>query len=496
MDALYELLALMPPGFRPQFSPKLNELYLFLTETERLTPRKAAKQFLGSEAKLKYFNNLRRELKTLLTRYLVAHPSWVDNKNKALIEDCYRRFAAYKILLLSSKRKVAIRMAERLVEDLKKVDLHSLLHIVLQDLLLHYATVDVSSALVKKYNQLVVEQTEIIRIESIVCLNYSRIIVYCNKQVSYTLPVIDEIKKWSDEVWTLRKKGLHHINRMIYLIKINRYRVVYDYENILNYCDEALDSFPKDHPNIRSLSFIFLYHKVPALLALGRLEVAKQIARKASSLVPVGNFNWHIILLKRIVVCLHAGDYQEAYDIFKAHQQKKYPAQNIKEYWSIIRAYLYFLVRRGKIGAYEKERFYLGKFMNEVPIYSKDKSGNNINILIAQILINMQRERYFPIIDKIDSLRSYTNIHIKNPETKRANIFINMILKMEAASFIRIATERKTKNLLERLKALSLKMGQNLAIEIIPYEVLWEEILAMLDDKFRPSRRNLVRLKK
>ena len=496
MDTLYELLALMPPGFRPQFSPKLNELYLFLSGKEGLTPREAATQFLGSEAKLKYFNNLRRELKTLLMRYLVANPSWVDNKNKALIENCYRKFAAYKILLLSSKRKTAIRMAERLVEDLKKVDLHGLLHLVFQDLLTHYATVDVSPTLVKKYNQLVIKQVEIVQIESTIRSNYSQVIAYCNRQISHTELVIKQIKQLSEQSWRLKKEGLYHINRMIYSIKVNMYGVMYDYENILKYCDQAIENFPEDHPNIRSLSFPFLYHKVPALLALGRLSTAKETARSASDLVSKGSFNWHIIMLKRMVVCLHAGDYQEAYDLFKAQQHKKYPAQNIQEYWSIIRAYLYFLIKRKKITAYEKERFYLGKFMNELPIYSKDKSGNNINILIAQILINMQRGRYIPIIDKIDSLRSYTNKYVRNPETKRANIFIHLILKMEAASFIRTATERKTKNLLERLNALSLKMGQNLAIEIIPYEILWQEILAMLDDKFRPSRHNLVRLRR
>lgn len=495
MDALYELMALLPSGFKPAFTPKLNELYYFLATTEQLTPREAASQFLGSEQKLKYFNKLRRELRTAIMRYVVANPSWVDNKNKALIEDCYRSFASYKILLLSNRRKVAIRMAENLLKDLKKVELHSMLHTVVQDLLVHYSTVDVSPKLVKKYKQMAKEHAEIIQIESIVRINHSQVVMYCNSRVSYTSKIVEKFIELDEQTWIFRRKGLHHINRLIYTVKVFRYMVVYDYEKIIKYCDEVLAGFPQEHPNIRSLSFFFLYHKVPALLALGKTMEAKEVARFASDLVPVGNFNWHLILLRRIVVCLHSAAYQEAYDIYNAHLQKKYPSKNIKEYWSIIRAYLYFLVKRGKIVAYQKERFYLGKFMNEVPLYSKDKSGNNINILIAQILINMQRERYIPIIDKIDSLRSYTSVHINNPETKRANIFINMIFKMEAASFIRTGAERKTEKLKQRLKELPLKMAQNLAIEIIPYEILWEEMLAMLDDKFRPSRRNLVRIK-
>ncbi len=76
-------------------------------------------------------------------------------------------------------------------------------------------------------------------------------------------------------------------------------------------------------------------------------------------------------------------------------------------------------------------------------------------------------------------------MYTRNPETARANILINMILKMEAASFHRAGTERKTKRLYEKLKATPLKWRKSLAIEIMPYEVLWEEILLMLEDKFR-----------
>jgi len=121
--------------------------------------------------------------------------------------------------------------------------------------------------------------------------------------------------------------------------------------------------------------------------------------------------------------------------------------------------------------------------LHEVPIDSKDRAGNKINILIIQILTQVQREQYGALIDRMEALEAYARAYTRNPETKRANLFIKMILQMNKASFHPVATERKTRATLEKLKNTPLGLGQNLAIEIIPYEVLWEEVLNLLKRK-------------
>ena len=202
-------------------------------------------------------------------------------------------------------------------------------------------------------------------------------------------------------------------------------------------------------------------------------------------MMPEGNFNWHLALIRRIIICLHSGDYQEAYELYKAHNNQACHYPTLREYWDIIWGYLYFLIKIEKIREYTKERFHLGKFLNDVPMYSKDKSGHNINLFIIQIIIRLQREQYGQIIDRIEALRTYVRTHTKNPETVRANIFLNMIIQMEAASFHQAATERKTQKLFAQLQKVPIRLGQNLAVEIIPYEILWEEMLNFLENKFR-----------
>ncbi len=487
MKGLYELIELLPKGFIPSFSPRLNKLCLFLIENRNLSQEVANKMYLGDVKRIKYFRELKNELKRSIVNYLIAYPSWQSYKHKEVYEECYRVYAMYKILLINNKRITAIDMAKNLLPKLQKLELHNMAHSVADDLLIHYSVMDVSAKQIKKYTNIInVELNNNIAFSQI-RKYYSRVTSICNTRESYNTVIKKEIGQIADMAYSFISEYRHNTNRFIYNILVCKYMVFHDYQGMITCCDEALNSFPNDHPASRSFSFTFLFHKISGLTALGILREAKRVARQASELVPVGNFNWHLVLLKRIIVSLHLGDYQEAYELYKAHTQQKSSFPLIIEYWNIIKGYFYFLIQVKLIEPHSKERFYLGKFLNEMPIYSKDKTGNNINILIIQILVQMTRGQFVKIIDRIDSLREYVRVYTWNEETKRANIFIKMILKMESARFHRKGTETKTKSLLQNLKNTPLRAGQNLAVEVMPYEVLWEEMLAILDNRYRKS---------
>lgn len=487
MTALYEMISLLPSGFVPVFSPRLNRLFLFLQSEPALEEEEATRRYLKDIKRIKYFNKLKNELKTVLTRYLIAYPSYATIKDKALFENCYHNLSIYRIFLLSYKRKAAIDIASKLLPKLLKLELHSFAHIVANDLHVHYSTIEASKILSRKYEKIADEQAEIVQAESVIRKHYCNVALIGNTRESFTKPVILQFIEATKECLPYLRFNSSHLNRLIYSIVVSRYIAEYAHEQIIYYCDKALASFPRDHPNSQSLKFTFMHKKIPALIAMGALKDAKLVAKQICQMVPPGNFNWHLALSKRVLICLHAGDYQEAYELYKAHSKESCLSEAMMEYWNILRGYIYFLIRVGKIREYEQERFSLGKFLNEMPVYSKDKAGNNINILLIQIIVLLERGHYGRIIDWVESLMAYARSYTRNPETARANLFIKMIIKMESASFHRAATERKVQKLYENLLKTPLKLGQNLAIEIIPYEILWAEVLNMLDNKFRGS---------
>ncbi len=450
-----------------------------------MTEKEASIKFFGTKERSNYFNKMKVQLRTQLGHLLIAWPSSPDNKYRAAYEECYKDFTVYKLLLMKGKRKTAIEIAKSLIPRLEKSEIHSLLHLVAHDLHFHFGSIKGNSRAMKKYERIAGRQLEIMRAESMIRMYHTRVGFICNTRDSFTPSIVKEIEQAADHVTPLLQLGSSHLNRFIYTIIISRYAVVYDNENIIRYCNEALASIPKNHPKGKSFRFSFMYKKVLPLLALEQIVEAKAIAKEICQMMSVGGFNWHTALFKRLIICFHSGEYQEAYELYKAHKQKTYPNTTISDYWKILHGYLYFLIQAGKIEPYSEERFNLGKFLNDTPVHAKDKAGQNISILIIQILTWMQRDQFGKVIDRIESLREYARNYTLNPETKRANIFINMIIKMEKAQFHRSATELKTKSLYQKLKAIPLKFGQNLAIEIIPYPVLWEEILSMLRDQPR-----------
>ncbi|MEM1321292.1 MAG: hypothetical protein AAGG75_13640 [Bacteroidota bacterium] len=490
MLVLYELINMLPLSFEPTFSKRLNDLF-FLLKKEKLTEAEAAARLIGDNLSRKYFNKIKNDLRKALVNYIMVYPStWADTKQKQLCDHCYKNFTIYKTLLLSGQRTAAIEIASSILTKAISAELFEVAYTIASDLEYHYSAINIKTSAVRKYTQLANQFLQLVDQERIVRYQHNRIKQIHLSSKSITAADITSFEEAIEVVSPLIQLNSPKLNRLIYDIIVMRYYATYHYAPIVHYCDEAIATFPSSHPNFTALKFNFLQRKIPALIALGSTSEAKIIAKQAGQMVSKGTFNWHLILIQRVEACFHNSEFQEAYELYKAHAKYGCRFSILTEYWLIIRAYLYFFIQIGRITPYSEERFNLGKFLNEIPFYSRDKSGVNINILIVQILVQIQREQFGRIIDRIDALRAYAHQHTRSPETARAYLFIQMIIKMEAASFHRAATERKTKKLLDKLQNTPLRIGQNIAVEMVPFDFLWQEILALLANKFRGIKLN------
>ncbi len=487
MIALYELIQLLPASFEAPFRNRLNELYLFLRQHPGLSEKEAAQHFL--EGNDKHFNKLKNQLKEAICAYLITQPAnWADNDQKQTFDTALKQFTVSKILLAASRRKAGIERALAVLKKLEYLEAHALIYSVAIDLQFHFSSIDPNAKLARYYAKVVEQQTEFIRIESEVRLAYSRIGLLCNKRNSYPPSIVIEVEAIAKKCEGYSNVASTPIRRFVHTIQAIRYIISYDYEHTIQQCNAALRAFDRSYANYNAICFDFISKQIPALLATGQLKKAKEMAKKAGQMMPKGQFNWQYALLCRVIVCFHQGQYQEAYDLAKAKGKATPSYPILAEQWKIIKGYMHFLILTGHIEPYREERFPLGKFMNEVPIASQDKTGSNINILLVQILIQMYRGEYGKIIDRIDALRDYVRTYTRNPETIRANLFLTMILKMEAASFHRAGTERKTGRLLKKLMQTPIALSQNIGVEIIPYPVLWQMMLTLLENKFRTPK--------
>jgi hypothetical protein len=187
---------------------------------------------------------------------------------------------------------------------------------------------------------------------------------------------------------------------------------------------------------------------------------------------------------------IYSEDYLSAIELIIAVNEKKYLKKfpNYLEIINTVLGYLNLLIDFKFIKISNKLKgkvpeFRLGKYLNSVPIFSKDKRGINISILLLHIAFLLQRKDYNTIIDRTDSLNQYAYRYLRRDDSFRSNCMIKMVIQMTKADFHPARTERYTADLLIQLKSVKLAgSGENIEIEMIPFEVLWEIMLKSLKD--------------
>jgi hypothetical protein len=100
---------------------------------------------------------------------------------------------------------------------------------------------------------------------------------------------------------------------------------------------------------------------------------------------------------------------------------------------------------------YIGKKFSIGKFINETPVYSKDKRGHSITILVLQILFLLQRKKYGEVLDKMDALNMYCYRYLRKGHTFHSNCFIKMVLEIPKGYFNRTAATRKAQRSVDRI---------------------------------------------
>ena len=160
--------------------------------------------------------------------------------------------------------------------------------------------------------------------------------------------------------------------------------------------------------------------------------------------------------------------------------------ENFKEIFFTTLGYIHIVVDSGIAGDSKEiskkvPEFKLGRFLNTTPVFSKDKRGINVSILLMHIAFLLQRKDYNAIIDRTDSLNQYAYRYLRKDDSFRSNCMIKMVIQMTKADFHPVRTARYTADLRKQLSHVTLAgSGENIEVEIIPFEVLWDIMIKAL----------------
>ncbi len=414
-----------------------------------------------------------------------------STRQKAFFE-CYKKWSAAMTLMIRNAKITGIDQLERLLRYAQQFEFTELTLDILRVLRLQYSTVDGD---IEKYEHIKIQYLEYEKIwlmESKAEFYYSELMAQYTNSKSTKTEVMDQAKAYYLELEGFMSEchsfKLHLFGRMVHLLIYNS---INDYVSTARLCEEAIAFFDKKEYDSGLPLQVFYYNLVVCYLQLGEFEKGQQVISRCEYYFEEGSFNWFKLQELFFSLAVKTEHYEEAYHLYEKvtnfpHFKDK--QTQIVEMWNIFQAYIFYLIRVEKIPesilSERSKRFKMGKFINDITLFSKDKRGMNISVLIIQILYAIADRDYKKSLDRIDGIGKYCARYLKDADTFRSNCFIKMLLQIPLANFHKEATARKVEKHLKALKSLEAgTASQSHEIEIVPYEALWEMAVESLQYK-------------
>ncbi len=478
---------------------KIQQLYQAILADELPNDEVAAKILTPNAKNASTYRKLKANYRKLLintTFFLnLDQPSY--NQRQVAYYECYREWAAIKILLGKNARKAAVELAHKVLRYAEKYEFTSLCVEITSLLRLHYGVREGNRKKFDNFN---------VRYHHYKVINDAELEIeelYAELMLTFTIFKGDkkEISRMAETSYELVKdriKQHQSYGLLLYgsLIQYMIYSGENNYVQTLAVCNQVILDFKKKKYTAAVPLQIAYYQKVICQIQLKRFDDGEESAKECLKLIDYGSFNWFKYNELYFTLLAHTGKYQELLPLYFnsiSNRRFKYLDDNSKEVWVLYKAYLHYLSELGEIdvSTYAKEftTFKLNKFLNEIPEFSKDKTGMNIAVLVLHILFLILLRKYDQAIDRIEAIEKYISRYINKGDTIRSKYFIKMLLTIPNANFHKAAVIRKSEAYHKKLIATPLDVSnQQYKLEIIPYETLWSFVLESLDNKFYKRR--------
>lgn len=475
--------------------PKLGTYFNALLNNTFSTENEAACHFFGTGKDHPNYQKFRNKFKRALVNsiFLLDLRQYASTLRYLSYFESHKDWAAAKILVVKGAKVAGVSLCRKILKEARKYEFTDLCVQVTSFLRQHYGTVKGDAQKFKKYNDLYKHYERVWMLENKAEELYIDLTInYVNNKGTKT-----ELHTKATECYNMLKDDMqtcdaYRLHLCGNLIRLMIYSSVNDNENTIKICDEAIEFFEKKGDDAHMPLQVFLYQKVQCYTQLKKYEAGEDAVQKCLSVIEEGSFNWFKLQEAYFILAMHTRQYQSAYNIFSQvvnQSQFQFLPSHIAEMWKIYEAYVHYLILFEQIRPKNSDkyfsRFKLNRFLNETPLYSKDKRGMNIPILIIQILLLVHKKKFNAIADKMEAIEKYCTRYLRQGDTFRSSCIIKMLLQIPAARFHQAAVARKVQHYLDKLGEFPLDLAnQAPEIEIIPYEDLWDFALASLGNNF------------
>lgn len=284
----------------------------------------------------------------------------------------------------------------------------------------------------------------------------------------------------------------HSFHIAFYSLKSKMYTITAQYQSATKIHEEAIQYFEaRPYPCNTALN-IFYYLEIANCVYLGHYERGRDCLKKALDLALVGSVNWYNTLEIGFYLRMHEQDWTGAAKIYTTairHKRFNVLRDTKREIWHILGAYLFIMQKlTGSVlpdGTIPKIKS--SKFRNDIKDFSHDKTGMNIAILAAEVLLNFIEEKDDELWDRISALEKYRERYLRNNEdTHRSQLFIKILSILSKYNYDRNKFLEKVEPYLAEIRRAPLQLSnQAYELEIVPYEHLVYAIAGQLHQRQR-----------
>jgi len=477
----------------PDANSKFQQLYDLVQSGQIHSDTQAMSQlYPGNSNPKESYSKLKNRLKNRLINTLffidINQPQFTDIQQAFFT--CNKNWMAARTLLSRGATNSAIKLSESTIRIALKFEFTELIIYLSKQLMWHYSLMHPNDIKYNHYNNVLNNTLIDLDAETKAEQHYSEILkAFSKSQASIKEDIQEKVIEYSDDLKARFPKVISfRFIRISNLLHIIRYQVNGDFDNAIVTCHQAISIIENKPYNSKGAILGFNIRLLSCYIQVKRYDEAKVLADHYSKSLTAGSYNWYIIQFYFFLSCIHSQDYNQASSVLVSsisHSKFVHLYSNQKQLWFVNQAFVHFLTKIGKINSPKvksNKNFRLYKFLNDIPIYSKDKRGTNISILIIHVLLLLQQRKFLKIIDRVDALNQYCHRYLRRDDTFRANCFIKMLLQMAKADFNRIRTERYAEKYKVKLLTMPLNIAaHSIEVEIIPYEHLWEMVLNLLD---------------
>ena len=127
-----------------------------------------------------------------------------------------------------------------------------------------------------------------------------------------------------------------------------------------------------------------------------------------------------------------------------------------------------------------RKAFKLSDFITRPVSYPPKLTTLALQRITFQILFLLQRKSYQGIPERIDQLRKMLKYELKKEGYERAALFLQLLHQLERGNF-QIKNLKNIEKYLQPMQSIPIAYGGKVAaLEILPYEKLWELIIKQL----------------